>query len=709
MHVRLSIVRAVVCVTAGVWHQAQAAYTAGIFSDTYGRYPNLVVVNGVREDPLEWLVVDGAGAPGDEAHGLRVDLEGRKGFYIANYYDKPIDNFTGGTLRFSLKTSVAVWGVCMVTEYTWGGKDVFLDLGTTSTTAWQDYSMPLQSGSFNAAEFLALRFEQWSNTPVVFYLDNIRVEKPDDSGIGDWPDPDISNNEMHFNLNPVIHEGSADPSVRVFDGVVYVYPSHDLKPENTTWTMKDWKVYSTTDLNRFTDHGVIFDDNWVTWISRKDACWAPDAVRFNNRYYFYFCSGGAGAIGVAVADKAEGPFTDALGRALIPQAEAPNYLRNIDPGAFIDDDGTPYLFWGNGGCFGGRLNSDMTSFAAGPQQIAVQNNIGYAEGPFVFKRNGIYYLTYSRSGSSGYDHIDYATAQAPLGPYTFRGAIIGHGKKGNIHGSVFEYRGQWYVAYHDFEEHDKYRKTCFEYIHFNDDGTIDEVSPTKRGVAKFDGAQRIPAENYFDKSPEISYRQGEEDFVVTGLAHGRFLVYPKIDFGAGMDGVTLRASCGAPGSAVELRLNTADGDLLGTVPLTHTGGLDIFTSHTASIGGLSSIRDVVLRFTGPAGTEIGRFDWMEFSGGSGSTRFTVRSLPATNGTLSSVMALPGGKILISSRAADERIRQAHMYSLAGALLRRAELAVPHASVTFEGVRPGSYMVMVETESGRCAARRLMVR
>jgi arabinoxylan arabinofuranohydrolase len=234
--------------------------------------------------------------------------------------------------------------------------------------------------------------------------------------------------------NPVIQEGSADPSVRVFDDRVYIYSSHDFSPENEFWIMKDWKVYSSEDLVNFTDHGVALTGKDISWVIDPDHCWAPDCIEKNGKYYFYFPLSDKegiwkGKIGVSVSDQPSGPFEDPLGHPLVEDDDKPEDYEgefyNIDPAVFTDDDGRSYLFWGNGVCFMAELNPDMISLKTEMHTLNIENHQGYTEGPFVWKRNDIYYLLYSRSGGTAYDVLDYATSSNIFGPYHYRGTING--------------------------------------------------------------------------------------------------------------------------------------------------------------------------------------------------------------------------------------------------------------------------------------------
>jgi arabinoxylan arabinofuranohydrolase len=420
--------------------------------------------------------------------------------------------------------------------------------------------------------------------------------------------------------NPIIDQGSADPSVKVFGGRAYIYGSHDFSPSNTTWVMKDWKVFSSADLVTWTDHGVVLDDNSLPWRGVTDRDFAPDAIFYNNQYYFYFPLGD-GTIGVASGTSAAGPFTDVLGKALVNSSTAPIY--NIDPMAFEDTDGSRYLIWGNGGCYVAQLNDDMKSFKTSPQKITISESKGYMEGPFAWMYGGKYYLLYSRCGSTCSDTLDYGVADSIKGPYTYKGTIIGHCKSGNEHGSVFQFNGQWYVAYHDLYPTDFYRKTKLEFIHYTNDGDIPRVYPTDYGVGRYDGSQQIEAENFFDKSTGISYEDCNDagnGFDVTTITSDSWLKFQKVDLGAGAVSFQARVSASSGANSIEIRLDSVSGTLLGTCDV--AAGDETWTTVVTGLnGGVTGVNDVFLVFKGGTGNLL-KLNWIRFTspidGSSGS-------------------------------------------------------------------------------------------
>lgn len=280
------------------------------------------------------------------------------------------------------------------------------------------------------------------------------------------------------------HLYTADPSARVFNDTLFVYPSHDQ--DQATWfSMEDYHVFSTVDMENWTDHGVAFSVNDVNWASKY--AWAPDCVQANGKYYFYYPFE-QDYIGVAVSDKPSGPFVDPLGKPLISRETdgvvAPRDL--IDPGAFIDDDGQAYLYFGQNKVNVVKLNKDMISFD-GKVQI-LEGTDGFFEAIWMHKYQETYYLSYSGRGK-----ILYCTADNPLGPFTYQGEILDKVNSITNHHSIVEYKGQWYLFYHTsdlyFSKHPEddgsknwkglhpYRRSvCFVPLSYDVDGRIIKVT-----------------------------------------------------------------------------------------------------------------------------------------------------------------------------------------------------------------------------------------
>jgi arabinoxylan arabinofuranohydrolase len=295
--------------------------------------------------------------------------------------------------------------------------------------------------------------------------------------------------------NPFITDlYTADPSAHVFNDAVYVYPSHD-RDSSVTFDMVDYHVFSSTNLKEWTDHGVALSLDEVSWA--KENAWAPDCEFFNGKYYFYFPTDRS-YIGVAFGDSPAGPFRDALGEPLITK-DSPGVVNKrdfIDPSIYIDDDGIPYLFFGQLDVNVIRLNEDMISYD-GPVHI-IEGAKDFFEAIWVHKYNGTYYLSYSTRGEKGVTgpQIVYATSKNVLGPYQYQGVILDEVSSGTNHHSIVQYRGDWYLFYHtsdlflertpedspDMKYRPYRRSICVDRLYYNADGTIRKVVPTRTGV-----------------------------------------------------------------------------------------------------------------------------------------------------------------------------------------------------------------------------------
>jgi beta-xylosidase len=264
--------------------------------------------------------------------------------------------------------------------------------------------------------------------------------------------------------HPILPDFQADPSARVFHGRLYVYPSHDIAGSKG-WDMVDWHVFSTDDMVHWRDHGVIFSLNDITWAKRY--AWAPDCIERNGKYYFYFPADDQ--IGVAVGDSPTGPFKDALGKPLIARNEVG--IRSIDPAVFIDDDGQAYLYFGNSSGRVGvvKLKSDMITLD-GPIQVLDLPH--YHEGIWVHKHKGLYYFSYpSNRGDLVANLMEYSTAKGPMGPFHYQGIILDNRSR-NVHGSITEFKGKWYLFFHVAGPSAYERRVCVERLRYNKDGTI---------------------------------------------------------------------------------------------------------------------------------------------------------------------------------------------------------------------------------------------
>jgi len=318
---------------------------------------------------------------------------------------------------------------------------------------------------------------------------------------------------------PLITERySADPSAHVFNGRIYIYPSHDIDagvPENDNgdhFAMNDYHIYSLDSVGgKVTDHGVALKVSDIPWADKQ--LWAPDAAYKNGKYYLYFPvrdKEGAFRIGVAESDKPEGPFK-----------AHPKPIENsfsIDPAVFTDTDGKSYMYFG--GIWGGqlqkwatgkfeasgsatdlkqdnnpalapkvaRLDANMTEFSEKPKDVVIIDEKGvqlkggdhdrrFFEASWMHKYNGKYYFSYSTGDTH---QICYAVGVSPYGPFTYQGVILKPVVGWTTHHSIVEFKGKWFLFYHDTEVSGgktHLRNIKVTELHYTPDGKIETIDP----------------------------------------------------------------------------------------------------------------------------------------------------------------------------------------------------------------------------------------
>lgn len=283
---------------------------------------------------------------------------------------------------------------------------------------------------------------------------------------------------------------TADPSAHVWqDGKMYLYTSHDIECQ-PDFFMKDWHVFSSSDLINWTDHGTCLSVDNLSWADNY--AWAPDCAYKNGKYYFCFPVGTGVkdrvnpknstkwmGIGMAVSDSPTGPFKDAIGKPLWTEPYA------NDPCLFIDDDGKGYVYFNGGGDYlVAKLSDDLLSVEG---DFVKMNMNGYQpkrEGPWVFKRDNTYYYTMPEENRI----LTYYTSTSPTGPWEYKGIIMEQEGENNNHHSIVNFKGQWVLFYHRWLNNesscnDKQRQCCAEYLYFNKNGTIQPIKRTQEGVS----------------------------------------------------------------------------------------------------------------------------------------------------------------------------------------------------------------------------------
>ena len=395
--------------------------------------------------------------------------------------------------------------------------------------------------------------------------------------------------------NPVIrNQFAADPTARVFNNKVYLYPSHDIFPpegQRQDWfCMEDYHVFSSENLTDWTDHGVIVTQNKVPWVRPNSyAMWAPDCIERNGKYYFYFPSAPAEGfgfgfgVGVAVADSPEGPF--------IPEPTPIKGINGIDPCVLLASDGNAYIFWGAGRC--AKLKDNMKEIADDtPTETVKWGDREFemrgvnclkdlpnrqAEGPFAFEYNGNYYLTYPYVRENT-EVLGYAMSKNPMGPYEYKGLIMAEHDNGcwTNHHSIINYKGQWYLFYHRnwfSPRDDKRRSACIENLSFNPDGTIQEVKPTLRGVGINQATEKIEIDRYSSASDGVTTQLIDtvntfRSYEATLPKKGSWICYKDIDFDCLTDGYLVVSAKATDNTSFYIREKSADGKILAKIDMT---------------------------------------------------------------------------------------------------------------------------------------------
>jgi beta-xylosidase len=293
--------------------------------------------------------------------------------------------------------------------------------------------------------------------------------------------------------NPIIKGWYADPEAKIFDKEYWIYPTYSAPFDEQVFM----DAFSSTDLVHWTKHNSVLDSSAVKWVKR--ALWAPAITKKDNKYYLFFGANDIhddtkeiGGIGVAVADKPEGPFKDYLGKPLIGKIY--NKAQPIDQFVFKDSDGKYYIIYGGWGqCNIAMLNDDFTGFIPFNDGVTYKRITpeGYVEGPVMFKRKGKYYLMWSEGDWTGPDYrVAYAIGDTPHGPFKRINTVLKQDIKigtGAGHHSVIQIPGtdEWYIIYHRRplgETDGNHRVVCIDKMYFDESGFIKPIVITDSGV-----------------------------------------------------------------------------------------------------------------------------------------------------------------------------------------------------------------------------------
>ena len=433
---------------------------------------------------------------------------------------------------------------------------------------------------------------------------------------------------------------TADPSPLVVGDTLFLYTSHDAHFEDIPdrnernsagFFMYDWLLWSTTDMVNWTEHGAVASLQDFKWRSRDNGGWAIQTVERNGKYYLYAPLHGHG-IGVLVSDSPYGPFKDPLGEPLVWQKE--NW-DDIDPTVYTDANGQAYMYWGNPNTYWAKLNDDMISLKGDIHKLDYHIE-HYQEGPWLYQRNGHWYLAYASTCCP--EALGYAMSDSPEGPWQSKGYIMRPTPRdrGN-HPGICDFKGHSYVFGQDYDlmhletmEHSERRSVSATEITYNADGTIQEVpywldqQPMKQ-LHWLNPYQRVEAETmawgYGLKSAKMGIANtgvvkdmpestGKRNMYIYDIDDDEYIRLRGVDFGSkGAKQFAMTAA--ATGSCtITLHLDAPDGPVVGAALIKSTGSVERYKAFTDKVKDAKGVHDLYLCFGNVAGDV--RLDWWQF-------------------------------------------------------------------------------------------------
>ncbi len=432
----------------------------------------------------------------------------------------------------------------------------------------------------------------------------------------------------------------ADPGAAADDEYFYIITdSDDPAPYNSN----GYKIYAlyafrSKDMQNWTDYGIIYDARKVNGIND---IWASGIAVHNGTFYIVFPDGGGGGIGYIKAPAIDGPWTNAVGQGKdklvggrgIIGCDGVSWC--FDPGIFIDDDGTTYVTWG-GGESNSRPNTDNFDIVklndakdapVGNGSHVKVNNLPtrkMLEASYIHKHKGNYYFSYSTGWQQGAPTIDYGMSNNVMGPYTWKGTILGDPSMNdrsingnNNHHGIAEFKGHSYVVYHDRRiakghngleiipaddgqpkpNEGYHRSVSVDEMFYNNDGTIQTVKVTDEGpkqIENFDPYDWYPALTSSKQKgirSRSNFVQGKkaEHVLIPLSSKEAWIRVSGVDFGTAATGFTVEASSAADGNKIEIRTGSATGTLAGTCTLKNTGNKNTYAENKCEVEGLKGI------------------------------------------------------------------------------------------------------------------------
>ena len=422
-----------------------------------------------------------------------------------------------------------------------------------------------------------------------------------------------------YSQNPICPTGVyiPDPSAHVWkDGKLYVYGSLDESTNYycshkhhvlSTSDMKTWELTENSFASKGESDQVSYSDDFL---------YAPDVQYKKGKYYLYYClSSASNNEGVATSTSPTGPFLN--GKVLYTKG-----INEIDPCVFMDTDGQAYYIWGQFTAKVAKLKPNMIEIDTTTikDRVVTESEHHFHEGGYMVKRKGIYYFVYAALDKTGSANcISYSTAKSPFGPFKYGGIIISndHCNPGNWnnHGSLVEFKGQWYVFYHRSTHGTPFmRRACVEPIYFNKDGSINEVEMTSQGAGSpLSAFEKIEAERACLLLGNVRIEAYDSDQEkLTKINNGDKACYKYIDFGNGADSVTIRIATKEKPGKLRFNIGVFEKQTVAEVTIPGNGDGKIWQTITVKANGVKGIHAVWLQFEGD-GSDLFDLDWFVFS------------------------------------------------------------------------------------------------
>lgn len=431
--------------------------------------------------------------------------------------------------------------------------------------------------------------------------------------------------------NPLVTQSyGADPGVLVYNDTVYIYTTNDSQEfagnnKNTYQKINQLNCYSSKDLVNWTDHGafnIAGGNGAARWASNS---WAPTIcskkINGKDKFFLYFANNASG-IGVLTADSPTGPWKDPIGHALITKS-TPNCNVEwlFDPAVLVDSDGTGYLYFG-GGVPQGQDAHPKTArvIKLGADMVSTSGTAATIDAPYLFEDSGInkigntYYYSYCSNWNCGNGFrnatIQVMTSNNPMGPFNHQGEIMANpastfrGSDGNNHHQIFEFRGNYYMAYHTHTVESKvvgnnlgYRTTHIDKVNVSN-GRINAVQQSLNGVQmkpNVDPYNWVEAETMFTQAGISVKGNSNGTAFVSNIDNGDYTKIKGVNFSNGVSSITATVQSNGNGS-IEVREGFPSGNLLGTINVSGTGGS--FKDFTGDVKSVSGSKDICLVFKG---------------------------------------------------------------------------------------------------------------